>query len=183
MNASRTILIVDDDQEMRAGLQTVLREKGFHTLAAEDGQDAKDLIDGEHPDLVILDMMMPRWGGFAVLEHYHNQVGAPPFIMITGSEGEKHRAYAAKVGAADYIRKPFSINRLLEGVEKVLGHAVPAKIEKPSVRFSCGGCGAKIKAPMQMLGQTRTCPGCGRNVVVHAQAPEDEGPKLIVGEG
>lgn len=182
MNAGKTILIVDDDQEVRAGLQAVLREKGFHTLAAEDGLNARDIIEGERPDLVILDMMMPCWGGFAVLEHFQNKPEAPPFIMITASDGEKHKAYAEKVGVVDYIRKPFSLERLLEGVGKVLGVARPGKTikpERPAVRFSCGGCGAKIKAPVQMLGQTRDCPRCGRTLVVHPQAPEDEGPKLI----
>src|SRR5262245_47138115 len=108
MTTTKTILVVDDDPLLRAGLQTMLQQHGYQTLEAEDGQDARELIDGRRPDLVILDMMMPRWGGFAVLEHFQKKAGSPPFIMITAHEGEKHRAYARQVGAIDYFHKPFS---------------------------------------------------------------------------
>jgi len=93
MTTARTILVVDDDAMLRAGLQTMLQQHGYQTLEAEDGLEARELIDGRRPDLVILDMMMPRWGGFAVLEHFQSKTGAPPFIMITAHEGQKHQAY------------------------------------------------------------------------------------------
>src|SRR2546426_1078652 len=107
----KTILVVDDDSMIRGGLQTELRENGYRTLEAEDGHEAMDLITAHQPDLVILDMMMPRWGGFAVLEHFHNHPLAPPFIMLTAHEGAKHKAYAKQIGAADYLLKPFSLER------------------------------------------------------------------------
>ena len=183
MAESRTILVVDDDHELRTGLQAVLQKRGFRTLGADDGMTAQQLIQGERPDLVILDMMMPRWGGFMVLEHYEGKTDAPPFIMITASEGDKHKTYAEKIGVADYICKPFSMERLMEGVDRVLGEAPPVieKLAAPSVLFCrCRGCGARIKAPVRMLGQTRQCPGCRAPLVVRPEAPEDEGPKLVM---
>lgn len=186
MSEFKTILVVDDDRELRSGLKAVLQNRGFHTLEADDGVTAKQLISGQRPDLVILDMMMPRWGGFAVLEHYQDHVDAPPFIMITGNEGEGHKAYAEKIGAADYIHKPFSIDRLLEGVDKILGDPVPAEpapeqpAARPALICRCPGCGARIKAPIQLLGKCRCCPNCRRAFVVRPQPPEDEGPKLII---
>jgi DNA-binding response OmpR family regulator len=181
MHPAKTILIVDDDQELRAGLRAVLNEKGYRTLEAEDGADARDMINGSRPDLVILDMMMPRWGGFAVLEHFQNHPKAPPFIMITANDGQKHRVYAEKIGVADYICKPFSLERLLEGVAKCLPNGETAKKEEPpGIRIVCGGCGARIKASVNMLGQMRPCPRCGRLLQVQPAPPEDEGPKMVM---
>src|ERR1043165_8500460 len=102
MNPAKTILVVDDDASLRTGIGTMLQQHGYNSLEAEDGVDARTMIEELSPDLGILDMMMPRWGGFAVLEHFHGMLDAPPFIMITASEGEKHKAYATKVGVADF---------------------------------------------------------------------------------
>ena len=185
MTQSRTILVVDDDHELRAGLKAVLQKRGFRTLEADDGMAAKQLISGQRPDLVILDMMMPRWGGFMVLEHFEGKSDAPPFIMITANEGDKHKAYAEKIGVADYIHKPFSMERLLEGVDKVLGEPPPApaaaeeSAARPTLICRCSACGARIKAPVQLLGKKRPCPNCKRTLVVRPVAPADEGPMLV----
>ena len=187
MSESKTILVVDDDHELRSGLKAVLQKRGFRTLEADDGLAAKLLISGQRPDLVILDMMMPRWGGFAVLEHFQDHVDAPPFIMITGNEGEGHKAYAEKIGAADFIYKPFSMDRLLEGVDKILGEPAPEAppapeqpAARPALICRCSGCGARIKAPIQLLGKKRPCPNCRQELVVRPQPPEDQGPTLVM---
>lgn len=182
MNEAKTILVVDDDRDLRTGLQTMLQQHGYRTLTADDGWEARQLIDGEHPDLVILDMMMPRWGGFVVLEHYQGKEEAPPFIMITANEGKKHQVYAEQIGAVDYIHKPFPMERLLEGVEKALGVSAPVGAAPAVVRCRCRHCGARIKAPVAMLGQNRDCPGCHKPFIVAPQAPEDAGPMLIIPE-
>jgi len=183
MIEAKTILVVDDDHELRAGVQAVLQKHGYRTLGADDGMEAQKLINGERPDLVILDMMMPRWGGFLVLEHFQDKKDAPPFIMITGNDGKKHKQYAEQIGVVDYIHKPFPMDRLLEGVEKALkstkADEAPAEQPRVSLRCKCAKCGARIKAPLAMLGQTRSCPGCRALFVVLPQAPDDEGPKLV----
>ena len=61
-------------------------------------------------------MMMPRMGGYPVLEHFRGKTDAPPIIMITANEGSRHKAYAEYLGVVDYIRKPFAMERLLEAV-------------------------------------------------------------------
>ena len=76
------------------------------------------MIYQQRPDLVILDMMMPRMGGYPVLEHFRDKTDAPPIIMITANEGSRHKAYAEYLGVIDYIRKPFAMERLLEAVEQ-----------------------------------------------------------------
>jgi DNA-binding response OmpR family regulator len=124
MADTKTILIVDDDAELSDGLRIMLERKGYRVLQARDGQQGKSLIHQHHPDLVILDMMMPRMGGYPVLEHFRGKADAPPIIMITANEGSRHKAYAEYLGVMDYIRKPFAMERLLESVEKGLAGAM-----------------------------------------------------------
>ena len=107
----------------------VLERQGFRVLRANNGQEGKAVIYNQRPDLVILDMMMPRMGGYPVLEHFRDKPDAPPIIMITANEGSRHKAYAEYLGVVDYIRKPFAMERLLETVHRVL--KPPAKKRKP----------------------------------------------------
>src|SRR5438094_5296890 len=120
MPATKTILIVDDDLELSDGLRVMLERQGYRVIQARDGQQGKQLVYQQRPDLVILDMMMPRMGGYPVLEHFKGKTDAPPIIMITAHEGSRHKAYAEFLGVVDYIRKPFAMERLLEAVEKGL---------------------------------------------------------------
>src|SRR5262249_26664243 len=93
---------------------------GFATTTASNGHEAKQAVYNQRPDLVILDMMMPRMGGYPVLEYFKDKPDAPPIIMITANEGSRHKVYAEYLGVIDYIRKPFATERLLEAVYKVL---------------------------------------------------------------
>src|SRR5206468_1841398 len=120
MAEGKTILVVDDDQEMVDGLRIVLERQGYRVLRASDGHQGKQAIYQQRPDLVILDMMMPRMGGYPVLEHFKGKPDAPPIIMITANEGSRHKAYAEYLGVIDYIRKPFAMERLLDAVNRKL---------------------------------------------------------------
>src|ERR1043166_6520950 len=125
MAEQKLILIVDDDYELSDGIRAVLENQGHKVLQARDGQQGKQLIYNQRPDLVILDMMMPRMGGYPVLEHFKGKTDAPPIVMITANEGSRHKAYAEYLGVIDYIRKPFAMERLLEAVDKGLGGKHP----------------------------------------------------------
>jgi len=120
MAEGKTILVVDDDMELSNGLRVVLEKMGHKVLQARDGIQGKQIVYQQRPDLVILDMMMQRMGGYPVLEHFRDKKDAPPFIMITANEGSRHKAYAEYLGVVDYIRKPFAMERLLEAVERAL---------------------------------------------------------------
>jgi DNA-binding response OmpR family regulator len=118
----RTILLVDDDHEILESMRTVLENKGFRILAARDGNAGLMIAEREVPDLLVLDMMMPKKSGFLVLEKLRSRPGGLiPTIMITGNEGSRHRAYAEMLGVRDYIRKPFAMEKLVRSIEKVLG--------------------------------------------------------------
>jgi DNA-binding response OmpR family regulator len=132
MAEQKLILIVDDDYELSDGIRAVLESQGHKVMQARDGQQGKQMVYNHRPDLMILDMMMPRMGGYPVLEHFKGKADAPPIIMITANEGSRHKAYAEYLGVIDYIRKPFAMERLLEAVDKGLGgKPAETKEEKP----------------------------------------------------
>jgi DNA-binding response OmpR family regulator len=120
MADTKTILIVDDDRELVEGVRAMLERQGYRVLQAHDGHQGKQVIYNQQPDLVILDMMMPRMGGYPVLEHFRGKTDAPPIIMVTANEGSRHKAYAEYLGVIDYIRKPFAMERLMEAVNRAL---------------------------------------------------------------
>jgi DNA-binding response OmpR family regulator len=127
MAEGKTILVVDDDLELSDGLRAVLENQGHRVLQARDGQQGKNLVYQHRPDLVILDMMMPRMGGYPVLEHFRGKPDAPPIIMITANEGSRHKAYAEYLGVVEYLRKPFAMERLLEAVDKAFNRPPPSQ--------------------------------------------------------
>ena len=115
------ILVVDDDVEIIESVSYALESKGYKVVVARDGNQALALAECEKPQLMILDMMMPKRSGFLVLEKMRRENELPvPVIMITGNEGSRHQAYAELLGVSEYIRKPFAIEKLLEAVDRLL---------------------------------------------------------------
>ena len=119
MATPRTILLVDDDADILSAMRAVLERRGYRVLTAGDGNAGLAAAEREAPDLVVVDMMMPKKSGFLVLEKLKGRGGGPPVVMITANEGSRHRAYAEALGADDYIRKPFAMDRLLESVARL----------------------------------------------------------------
>jgi len=115
------VLIVDDDQEIVESVRFALEANDFDVLVARDGNQGLAMAEKEDPDLVILDMMMPKRSGFLVLEKLRRTRPVPlRVIMITANEGSRHKAYAEMLGVDDYIRKPFAMDRLMESVKRLL---------------------------------------------------------------
>jgi DNA-binding response OmpR family regulator len=121
----KRILLVDDDQEIVESMRLALQAKGYEIQVARDGNQGLAMAERETPDLVILDMMMPKRSGFLVIEKLrrssNDAVVRQKIIMITANEGSRHKAYAEMLGVDDYIRKPFAMDRLMESVERLLG--------------------------------------------------------------
>lgn len=118
---AKKVLLVDDDPEIIEALRFALENRGYHVLIARDGNQGLAAAEKEDPDLVILDMMMPKRSGFLVLEKLRRTRPVPVrVIMITANEGSRHKAYAEMLGVDDYIRKPFPMDRLVDSVERLL---------------------------------------------------------------
>ena len=135
---TKRILLVDDDAEIIESLKAALESRGYETLIARDGNQGLAMAEREDPDLVILDMMMPKRSGFLVLEKLRRTRPVPMrVIMITANEGSRHKAYAEMLGVDDYIRKPFAMDRLLDSVDRLLGVDRISRLQDSHIVESC----------------------------------------------
>ncbi len=107
MTAARTVLVIDDDPDIRELLQRSLEDHGYRVICAPDGETGIHRALQDRPDLVIVDMMMPRTSGFVVLDRLKHQLRIPaPVIMLTGNESAPQRAYAEMLGVDAFLNKP-----------------------------------------------------------------------------
>ncbi len=114
-----TILSADDDPQLLRLVTRNLQLEGYEVLAASDGQQALELIEAHMPDLILLDVMMPRLDGFGVLERVR-EYASTPIIMLTARGQDHDKIRGLDLGADDYLTKPFSIDELLARVRAVL---------------------------------------------------------------
>lgn len=122
MDRSQTVLIIDDDESISATLGAALSSEGFRVLYGRDGTEGLALAERHGPDLIVVDMMMPRRSGFLVVEAVRQTQKVPTrIIMITANDGLRHQKYAEELGVDAYLHKPFPMDRFLETVRKVLG--------------------------------------------------------------
>ena len=119
--ANRTIAIVDDDPDILQSMELAFRHEGARVLTATDGLGALHLLREEKPELLVLDMMLPRSSGLLVLEKMQEERMSLPVIMVTANQGKRHREFALGLGAQRYLFKPISLVRLLETAESLLG--------------------------------------------------------------
>ncbi|MBI1191073.1 MAG: response regulator [Tepidisphaera sp.] len=108
------VLIVDDDRDVRESMDAAFQAEGALTQMAMDGNEAVRICRDEPPDLVILDMMLPKRSGFLALERIKGYEDAPLVIMVTANEGKRHQAYAESLGVDMYMQKPVPLRRLMD---------------------------------------------------------------------
>jgi two-component system OmpR family response regulator len=120
--AGRSILLVDDDQEIRELLETYLSRSGFRVRTVADGAQFREAMGGDTPDLVILDVMLPDEDGFSLCRWVrgHQRLAQMPIIMLTASSDETDRVIGLELGADDYLGKPFSPRELLARIKALL---------------------------------------------------------------
>jgi len=116
------ILVVDDEPRYVRLMEANLVSEGYRVLKASNGQEAVDAVDQHHPDLVLLDVMMPVLSGFEACERIR-EFSNVPVIMVTAKGDEQDRVKGLDVGADDYIIKPYSATELLARVRAVLRRA------------------------------------------------------------
>lgn len=114
------VLIVDDDHDVLESMDAAFQAEGALTQVATDGNEAVRICQEEVPDLVVLDMMLPRRSGFLVLEKIKGYEDAPAVIMVTANEGKRHQAYAEALGADRYMQKPVPLAALLDAAVEIM---------------------------------------------------------------
>lgn len=116
---TQKILVVDDEPRYLRLMEANLQIEGYQVIQAVNGQQAVELVGQEHPDLVLLDVMMPILDGFQTLERIRG-FSTTPVIIVSAKGQEKERVHGLDLGADDYILKPFSATELLARVRAVL---------------------------------------------------------------
>jgi chemosensory pili system protein ChpA (sensor histidine kinase/response regulator) len=115
-------LVVDDSITVRRVTQRLLERNGMRVLTAKDGVDAVSLLQEHLPDVILLDIEMPRMDGYEVAAHVRNdpRLKHIPIVMITSRVSEKHRARAIELGVDDYLGKPYQESQLLDAIEPLV---------------------------------------------------------------
>lgn len=139
----KCILVVDDDKKIVRGISDLLKSTGYDVLTAYDGQEAFDCHyeNSTKIDLILLDVMMPKFNGFEVLEELRNQQCFIPIVLLTAKSEEYDQLKGFKLGADDYIAKPFSPSLLLAHIEAVLkrlGRTVDSEISLGGLELNVG---------------------------------------------
>jgi two-component system alkaline phosphatase synthesis response regulator PhoP len=130
------ILIVEDEPAMVAGLRDNFEYEGYDVISAGDGVEGLERALAEQPDLVVLDVMMPRMSGLDVCKQLKAKRPALPIIMLTARGQEIDKVVGLELGADDYVTKPFSIRELMARVKAVLRRVSPPLTTPEVYRFS-----------------------------------------------
>lgn len=132
------VLIVDDDRDVLESMDAAFQSEGAATQLATDGNEAVRICNEDPPDLVVLDMMLPRRSGFLALEKIKGREDSPIVIMVTANEGKRHQAYAESLGVDRYLLKPVPLERLVSVAAELIAkqdeedEAAEAEAEKKS---------------------------------------------------
>lgn len=120
------VLVVEDSPDLAFGLQTNLEIEGYETRVAEDGELALRTYDEFRPDVVILDLMIPKLNGYGVLQTLRAQGSAVPVLILSAQKEETAKIRGFRLGADDFVTKPFSVLELMARIEALLRRAAPA---------------------------------------------------------
>ncbi|HEY8517828.1 MAG TPA: UDP-3-O-acyl-N-acetylglucosamine deacetylase [Candidatus Binatia bacterium] len=184
-NPSKTILVVDDEEQIRQSLRGVLSDEGFAVIEAGDGKRALELLREGKPDLVILDVWLPEIDGIALLEQIKTTHPDLPVIIICGHANIEAAVRATRLGAIDFIEKPFSLEALLGSIERALGCTDGSDADDGSVVTGRGVAVAPHVAPgedgylpQRTIGKSVVASGQGLHsgirtgVILHPMPPD-----------
>jgi two-component system alkaline phosphatase synthesis response regulator PhoP len=132
----KSVLIIEDDPSMLRGLEDNFELKGYRVKTARDGEQGLNAALAENPDLIILDIMLPKINGYEVCSHIREKNLDMPIIMLTAKDQESDIILGLNLGADDYVTKPFSIKELLARTEAFLRRRTE---EEPEV-YEFGDC-------------------------------------------
>ncbi len=127
------ILLVEDEPSLREALQINLELEGYEVISTANGRKALDLFEGQHFDLLLLDVMLPELDGFSIAEQVRLSNAEVPILMLTAKDLPQDRVMGLKRGADDYLTKPFHLEELLLRIANLLRRSQRARGEVPEV--------------------------------------------------
>ncbi len=135
--SGKRVLVVEDDPSIAIGLRINLESEGYVVYLAEDGESGLDMARTLDPDLIVLDLMLPKRNGLEVLHDLRAEGRTMPIIILSAKAGEMDKVAGLELGAEDYVAKPFSLAELLARVRAALrrGHAGPPPERRPGIVF------------------------------------------------
>ena len=134
---SRTILVVDDEQTLRETLVEALEAEGYRVVSAADGREALTRFRADHPDLVLLDLMLPELSGIEVCRIIRAESGVP-IVMLTAKDAELDKVVGLELGADDYVTKPFSLRELTARIRALFRRSETQATEAPPALIDLG---------------------------------------------
>jgi DNA-binding response OmpR family regulator len=142
------VLVIEDDASIMLGLRINLEAEGYEVLTAEDGERGLAAARTETPDLVILDVMLPKLNGFQVLQTLRREGLGMPIIVLSARTGEMDKVTGLELGAEDYVAKPFSLAELLARVKAALrrGARAPVAVRVEPPRHAFGDVRVDVSA-------------------------------------
>ena len=144
-SSARRVLVVEDDASITLGLRINLEAEGYVVLEAEDGERGLEIARGDRPDVVILDVMLPKMNGFQVLQAIRREGLMMPIIVLSARTAEMDKVTGLELGAEDYVAKPFSLAELLARVRAALRRG-PRPAEAPRLAHVFGDVRIDIAA-------------------------------------
>ena len=147
---AKTILLIDDDEEIRRLTADLLGREGFVVELAADGREMDRVMERVQPDLVVLDLMLPGEDGLSICRRLRNS-GNMPILMLTAKSDETDRVVGLEIGADDYVVKPFGPRELLARIRALLRRATASPAQVTTRRFAFEGFVIDLDA-RQLLG-------------------------------
>jgi DNA-binding response OmpR family regulator len=123
MESKKTILVIEDEPHIALGLKDALEFEGFLVFVAENGKAGKELAQREHPDAILLDLMLPDMNGYDVCRDVRARDHFVPIIMLTAKSQEADKIRGLESGADDYVTKPFSVGELVARIRAIFRRA------------------------------------------------------------
>ncbi|MGC1340979.1 MAG: UDP-3-O-acyl-N-acetylglucosamine deacetylase [Candidatus Binataceae bacterium] len=176
---NETVLVVDDEERIRSSIRGILSDEGFRVVDTGDAPGVMDLIHREAPSIVLLDVWMPELDGIELLRRIKSEQPAVPVIMISGHANIQSAVAATKLGAADFIQKPFSVDGLLASISRALdggstapltgdrAHAPSGEAPSAHARVKRGALAQRTIARSIVLGGQGLHPGLKTGVILH----------------
>ena len=180
---NETVLVVDDEERIRSSIRGILSDEGFRVVDTGDAPGVMDLIHREAPSIVLLDVWMPELDGIELLRRIKSEQPAVPVIMISGHANIQSAVAATKLGAADFIQKPFSVDGLLASISRALdgGSTAPlsgdravapsGELPSPRERVRRGALPQRTIARSIVLGGQGLHTGLKTGVILHPAPP------------